>query len=346
MKNYKILFVSCIGMLCLCSCGMKDKEPVENISSTTKSFYSDTVKLNNSNKLNYNGYFLGEGISASSSLDICSDTFNSLVYSWNWDLLMQDYAGNKLNLEESEKQKLWGKNVSSKEAEAIEVTGVDSIKKEELIIETNGSVENISEIMGMDIVLIKGQVFQIVPVYVEPIKEVNVSESKIEETNENKDKKKLKTIKYIIVSNYSNNNMALKDCISNGWYMVVLDNYLNCFDIQQSDEEKIFERIAEKLGYPTCIWEKPICNIDYVNGKRNEIFAFEYPDYTITADIVEKSESIKIENMYYIPNSLWLGSKIYEGVKNTYSGSYVEVCRDEFHAIEDSLKEDIDKKSE
>lgn len=283
-----------------CSLGTADK-PVEITMKNVPEYYSDELTQSDTKKLNYQGYFLGDKVSIEEGLDLNSEILDTLVSEWEWSILQTDYMGNPLELGNTQE---------------------DSQKK-------RGISKTLSGIVGSETLLEVGQVLQIVPKFgVYKDKEGNEVEQK-------------KTFDYILVANYGKKKYKIKQCVNVGWYTVFLNNYSDCFKIEPMENENIevvpdselFRRISEQLGSPTTMWERPMKDEDYVKGVRNVVFAYEYPLYTILADVVESSEGESIQSMYYIPDGLWLESKWYGGMKRTYREAYYEIDKTELPEV-------------
>lgn len=131
--------------------GCNSEEPVEHYIGVSPEGYEDTVKLSVVKKNNYSGYFLGEGVSLETALDLSNESLNSLCYGWNWELSDKKYNGDAIKLEEGEPEELWGveREVEKEEedledieegeenAEDKETDGTDEVKEDEV-----GKAEN------------------------------------------------------------------------------------------------------------------------------------------------------------------------------------------------------------
>lgn len=188
--------------------GCNNEEPVEHYIGVSPEGYEDTVKLSGVKKNNYSGYFLGEGITIETALDLSNEALNSLCYGWNWELSDKKYNGDAIKLEEGESEELWGVEREVEREEDLEEAeeGEDSTdeaksdtegvkedsegedeneeegaedKKEEepeeveteIVAETSGAVETIAEITGSELILKSGQVLTVLPNYIEPVVE-------------------------------------------------------------------------------------------------------------------------------------------------------------------------------
>ncbi len=364
MKRLLLAFCMILG---LSGCG-EDKKPVEVADTDVYISYADEVKLSEEKKLNYEGYFLGDFINVSTALDLFGGSLDSLVYGWNWELSMKTYSGSDVKLEEGEGESLWGKpvedekepdkeDVEKESSEDIEGSANEELENSEpkIILETTGSSEKLVDIVNKEIVMKKGQVFQILPVYVEPIeedseeviteetdkKEESSEEQEAEGTEEQEEVEPLKeNLKSIVVINYSNEDKTLKYCVENGWYTIELNNYVDCFGMKPLENEEsipeseIFKRISELLGNPTIVWEKPLEANEYANNIRRDVFAYEFPEYVLLAEVSESKNEVHLDSFYYIPNGLWYESKEYTGMKNIYKSSYIEIDKSQLPDIE------------
>lgn len=362
-----------LGSVVLGGCNRGD-EPVEHYIGVTDSGYVDSIKLSGVKRNNYMGYFLGDGISVETALELSNENLNNLCYGWNWELSDKKYNGDKIKLEEGESEKLWGVereveniNGDSDAGESSESLGKEDIEDKqeednseenseevetEIVVETSGTVEKLSNITDTELTLKSGQVLTILPNYIEPIVEESELDSSTEgtgeesvvdekETSEGEVQEETKplaeTLKSIAVTNYSKEDKTIKSCVESGWYTVQLDNYIECFGMKPlENEEKIpenevFSRLSESLGNPTIIWEQPTDDANYVNGTIQMVYAYEFPEYTILSGVVKDN----INSMYYIPKSLWLQSDDYSGMKALYSASYIEIDKSELPEVEE-----------
>lgn len=303
MSVYKYVALSLIASTLFatsgCSVNKKEDKPVEITMKNVPRYYSDELTQSGVKKLNYQGYFLGDKVSVEEGLDLNSEVLDILVSEWEWSILQTDYMGNPIE--------------------------VDPQKD----INTNGTSKTLSSIVGSETQLQVGQVLQIVPKFgIYKDKDGNEVEQK-------------HTFNYILVANYGKKQYKIKQCVNVGWYTVFLDNYRDCFKVEPKENEnidvvpdsKLFSRLSEQLGSPTVMWEKPIKDEDYVKGIRSIIFAYEYPLYTIIADVVESKEGENIVGMYYVPKGLWLESRWYPGMKSTYREAYYEIDKTELPEV-------------
>lgn len=202
------------------------------------------------------------------------------------------------------------------------VQSYDDTDKEEPE-ETNGTAKSIKEILDKNITLSgMGEVY-IYPNYIG-----DEAESGSEDSETLEGESLQETIKKIQISNYGSSDLSLKDCISRGWYTIILDNYYECFNIELSDVNDMVNEISTKLGNPTVIWEENarVTDSKYVAGERVNLLAYEFPDYTITLEVTsENGEVTEIDSLMYIPKSVWLGGEGFKGMRYVYSRDYVEV---------------------
>lgn len=189
--------------------GCNNEGPIEHYIGVSPEGYEDTVTMSGVKKNNYSGYFLGEGITIETALDLSNEALNSLCYGWNWELSDKKYNGDAIKLEEGESEELWGverevereedleeaeeeedstdeaksgtegvKEDSEGEAENEEGEGEEDKKEEEpeeveteIVVETSGAVETLAEITGSELILKSGQVLTVLPNYIEPVVE-------------------------------------------------------------------------------------------------------------------------------------------------------------------------------
>lgn len=378
--------------------GCNNEEPVEHYIGVSPEGYEDTVTLSGVKKNNYSGYFLGEGITIETALDLSNEALNNLCYGWNWELSDKKYNGDAIKLEEGESEELWGvkREVEKEEeedlggtkesAEGEETEGTEEVKEDgedeaenkegegedkkeeereevetEIVVETSGSVETLAAITGSELILKSGQVLTVLPNYIEPVvEEVDEEDGSVEgeaedhgnsteegnkehtedsETDVEEEKEPpAKVVKAITVTNYSSENRTVKSCVENGWFTLQLDNYIDCFGMKplETEEEipsdEVFTRLSESFGNPTIIWEQPTSSENYAKGVYQMIFAYEFPEYTLIAGVVEDN----INTMYYLPKGIWLGNKEYVGMRALYSSSYIEIDKSELPEIEDA----------
>ena len=365
-----------LGSIVLGGCN-RSSEPVEHYIGVTDSGYVDSIKLSGIKRNNYTGYFLGDGISVETALELSNENLNSLCYGWNWELSDKKYNGDKIKLEEGESEKLWGveKEVensnegsgSGENSEGLDKEGIEDKQEEssegkpednseevetEIVVETSGTVEKLSDITGRELTLKSGQILTILPNYIEPIaeeseldgdtegteeepfdNETETSEGEVQEETE----PLAETLKSVVVTNYSKEDKTIKSCVESGWYTIQLDNYTECFGMKPLENEEeipkdeVFSRLSESLGNPTIVWEQLTDDANYVNGAIQMIYAYEFPEYTILSGVVKDT----INSMYYIPKSLWLQSDEYSGMKALYSASYIEIDKSELPEVEE-----------
>lgn len=360
-----------LGSVVLGGCN-RNSEPVEHYIGVNDSGYVDSIKLSGVKRNNYTGYFLGDGISVETALELSNENLNNLCYGWNWELSDKKYNGDKIKLEEGESEKLWGvekevENGNEVVSEEDDVDGNEDKPEEgnedkleensegvetEIVIETSGTVEKLSDITGKELTLKSGQVLTLVPNYIEHIVEESELDSDTEGTEEEpidneteasegevqeETEPLAETLKSIVVTNYSKEDKTIKSCVEGGWYTVQLDNYTECFGMKPLEDEEeipkdeVFSRLSESLGNPTIVWEQPTDDANYVNGVIQMIYAYEFPEYTILSGVVKDT----INSMYYIPKSLWLQSDEYSGMKALYSASYIEIDKSELPEVEE-----------
>lgn len=376
MRKNLVMASILLGSIVLGGCN-RSSEPVEHYIGVNDSGYVDSVKLSGVKRNNYTGYFLGDGISVETALELSNENLNSLCYGWNWELSDKKYNGDKIKLEEGESEKLWGveKEVENsnegsgagESSEGLDKDGIEDKQEEssegkqednseevetEIVVETSGTVEKLSDITGRELTLKSGQVLTILPNYIEPVVEESELDGDIEGTGEElidnetetsegevKEEKKplTETLKSVVVTNYSKEDKAIKSCVESGWYMVQLDNYTECFGMKPLENEEeipkdeVFSRLSESLGNPTIVWEQPTDDANYVNGVIQMIYAYEFPEYTILSGVVKDT----INSMYYMPKGLWLQSDEYSGMKALYSASYIEIDKSELPEVEE-----------
>lgn len=370
MRKNLVMVSILLGSVVLGGCN-RSSEPVEHYIGVTDSGYVDSIKLSGVKRNNYMGYFLGDGINVETALKLSNENLNNLCYGWNWELSDKKYNGDKIKLEDGESEKLWG--VEKKVENGNEVVSEDDVggnedkpeesnedKSEEnsegveteIVIETSGTVEKLSDITNKELTLKSGQVLTILPNYIEPIVEDGELDDDTEGTGEESidDEKETgegevqeeaeplaETLKSIVVTNYSKEDKTIKSCVESGWYTVQLNNYIECFGMKPLENEEeipkdeVFSRLSESLGNPTIIWEQPTDDANYVNGAIQMIYAYEFPEYTILSGVVKNT----INSMYYIPKSLWLQSDEYSGMKALYSASYIEIDKSELPEVEE-----------
>lgn len=292
------LFVPLLASCVVASgCGSNGSEPVETVMKNVPSYYSDTLTPSDMKELNYDGYFLGDAVDVTEGLDLFSEYMDTLAVEWEWIILNTDYMGKPLEVE----------------------GGVES--------PVSGTSKKLSGVVGSEKKLRAGQVMQITPRF---------------GTYTDKNKKEVEqknTFDYILIANYGSKDYKINQCVKVGWYTVFLNSFKDCFGLQPLEGEEsvpdgeVFKRISEQLGSPTTMWEKPIEDKDFVSGIRNVVFGYEFPLYTIIADVVENNKGELIQGMYYVPRGLWLESKWYTGMKNTYMSAYYEIDRTELPEV-------------
>lgn len=130
------------------------------------------------------------------------------------------------------------------------------------------------------------------------------------------------TIDSIVVYNLSDTDLSVKSCVENGWFSVVLANYEKCFNLSESKDKTLFQKISDSLGNPTQIFEEYVSEEEYVKGIRLQHVVFEFPDYTIVGNIREDGKSLELLGMSYINKTLWKQEVI--GLKMYYSSIYME----------------------
>ena len=369
MRKNLVMASILLGSVVLGGCN-RSSEPVEHYIGVTDSGYVDSIKLSGIKRNNYMGYFLGDGISVETALELSNENLNNLCYGWNWELSDKKYNGDKIKLEEGESEKLWGveKEVENSDGLGEDTKEGNEDKQEEsnegkpednseeveteIVVETSGTVEKLADITGKELTLKSGQVLSVVPNYIEPVVEKDELDGDTEGTGEepvNTEKETsegevqeeteplAETLKSIVVTNYSKEDKTIKSCVESGWYTVQLNNYIECFGMKPLENEEeipkdeVFSRLSESLGNPTIIWEQPTDDANYVNGKIQMIYAYEFPEYTILSGVVKDT----INSMYYIPKSLWLQSDDYAGMKALYSASYIEIDKSELPEVEE-----------
>lgn len=197
MRKNLVMASILLGSVVLGGCN-RSSEPVEHYIGVTDSGYVDSIKLSGVKRNNYIGYFLGDGISVETALELSNENLNNLCYGWNWELSDKKYNGDKIKLEEGESEKLWGveKEVengnegSGEESEMVleedDKEGNEDKQEEsnegkpeenseevetEIVVETSGTVEKLANITGKELTLKSGQVLTVVPNYIEPIVE-------------------------------------------------------------------------------------------------------------------------------------------------------------------------------
>lgn len=364
MRKNLVMASILLGSIVLGGCN-RSSEPVEHYIGVSSNGYVDNIKLSDVKKNNYNGYFLGDGISVETALELSNESLNSLCYGWNWELSSKKYNGEKIKLEEGESEELWGiekhiEEVDKEEDNVEETQDEESNEGEkvtkdtepniEVVVETSGEIENLSDIVGSEVILKSGQVLVISPNYVKPVEEVEeggeqekaeVSEegSDVEETQEEDGGTEplAETVKAILVTNYSKENRTIKSCVESGWFTLQVDNYKECFGIEPLEseyevaDEDILGRLTESFGNPNIIWEQPTNGENYVKGNIQVVYAYEFPEYTFIVGAVRES----ISSIYYIPKDLWVGNDEYSGMRSLYQSSYIEVDKSELPEVEE-----------
>lgn len=118
--------------------GCNNEGPVEHYIGVSPEGYEDTVKLSGVKKNNYSGYFLGEGITIETALDLSNESLNSLCYGWNWELSDKKYNGDAINLEEGESEELWGVEREVEREENLEEAKDEEDSTDEAKSDTEG----------------------------------------------------------------------------------------------------------------------------------------------------------------------------------------------------------------
>lgn len=277
MRKNLVIASILLGSIVLGGCN-RSSEPVEHYIGVNDGGYVDSIKLSGVKRNNYTGYFLGDGISVETALELSNENLNNLCYGWNWELSDKKYNGDRIKLEEGESEKLWGvekevenSNEDSGAGESSEGLDEEVIEDKpeegnedkseensegvetEIVIETSGTVKKLSDITNKELTLKSGQVLTVVPNYIEPIVEESeldgdtegIGEEPIDsgkETGEGEVQEETEplaeTLKSIVVTNYSKEDKTIKSCVEGGWYTVQLDNYTECFGMKPLEKEE------------------------------------------------------------------------------------------------------------
>lgn len=204
MKNRKALAIIGCACLLIAGCGgSEDRKPVEITNTGYGAYYTDSVVYSSRKDTNYSGYFLADGISLETALDL--SVLDGLVYGWEWSVLDETYTGGEIVIPEEDQERLNELELAreeelevAREAEAeAEVTegdansesgeqavegtaeGADEIEDSleasssvDEILETpvggayTGSVTTLAELNSIERVLYPGQVLEVTPVFV------------------------------------------------------------------------------------------------------------------------------------------------------------------------------------
>lgn len=130
------------------------------------------------------------------------------------------------------------------------------------------------------------------------------------------------TINSIKVYNLSKEDLSVGVCAGNGWFSVEIDNFEKCFNIEESEDKSLFQKISDALGNPTMIFEEEMTDAEYVSGVRLQHVVFEFPDYTIVGSIKDNGSVVEILGISYINSNLWEEDVV--GLKMVYRSKYLE----------------------
>lgn len=295
------------------------------------------------------------------------------------DARMEELEKERAKAEEEAKKAAKSENTTESESggtvdsvdsssEVVEEISIEDVEEE--INPTHGNATKLSEIVAVERDLYPGQVLRITPVFVysepeesEELKEgtdsseetiptptdTGVSEENNAEPTEELEEipePKAELISHIDIINYlSAESLSISDCVNNMWYSVSLSSYSEVFDLSSedgeefSDDTELFTAIANILGNPTIAWESPIDADDYVEGNRVEVVAFEFPEYTFEANIVEDGTgNISIEGIKYIPSQLWLKGNDFVGLRMLHTQNDIEITHETVPTVEPTLE--------
>lgn len=357
----KIGVLTFSAMLLLCGCGRSGEEevPVEITNTDYGSYYVDSVSFSSAKSNNYAGYFLGDGISIETALDL--NALDSLVYGWEWSLSSTDYTGTPIEGGSSGAVTSSGglamivpEGATVEGSTEVESTSegesAESAESTEEVDNSSGSAVSIGEITSLGVSLLPGQEVVITPVYsaMESTEEEAVDEdsegqetsgdsenTSSEEVSEETEvsEPKVAVVSDVRVVNYSESDtLSVAECYSRNWYTVGIDSYGDAFNIDMedgNDDTSMFEQISEQLGYPTSAWEEPMEAEEDVSGERHEYIAFEFPEYTIGAYIVESGDgTLLLEGIEYIPSELWLSGSEFSGLRIYHTNNEIEIVHD------------------
>lgn len=291
------------------------------------------------------------------------------------DARMEELEKERAEAEEEAKKTAKSENTTESESggtvdsvdsssEVVEEISIEDVEEE--INPTHGKITKLSEIVAVERDLYPGQVLRITPVFVylepeesEELKEdtdsseettstptdTGVSEGNAAEPIEEPEEipePKAELISHINIVNYlSDESLSISDCVDNMWYSVSLSSYSEVFDLSSedgegfSDDTELFTAIANILGNPTIAWESPIDADEYVEGNRVEVVAFEFPEYTFEANIVEDGTgNISIEGIKYIPSQLWLKGNDFVGLRMLHTQNDIEITHETVPTVE------------
>lgn len=195
--------VAFVGCILISGCGGSEgREPVEITNTDYGTYYTDSVVYSSRKDTNYSGYFLADGISLETALDLSA--LDGLVYGWEWSVLDETYTGGEIVIPEEDQERLDELELAreeeleaAREAEANAVgdgeAGVESAEQAvggiaegsdetgdsleagsavDEILETpiggayTGSVTTLAELDSIERVLYPGQVLEVTPVFV------------------------------------------------------------------------------------------------------------------------------------------------------------------------------------
>ena len=198
--RYLIAFAGCI-LISGCG-GSEGREPVEITNTDYGTYYTDSVVYSSRKDTNYSGYFLADGISLETALDLFA--LDGLVYGWEWSVLDESYTGGEIVIPEEDQERLDELELAreeeleaAREAEAKAAgdgeAGAESTEQAaegtaegsaetgdsleagsavDEILETpvggayTGSVTTLAELGSIERVLYPGQVLEVTPVFV------------------------------------------------------------------------------------------------------------------------------------------------------------------------------------
>ena len=204
VKKSKFIALMVLTSIVFSGCAGRDgeQEPVEVVQGGYGEYYTDSVVYSSRKDTNYSGYFLADGISLETALDLSA--LDGLVYGWEWSVLDETYTGGEIVIPEEDQERLDELELAreeeleaAREAEAKAAgdgeAGAESTEQAaegtaegsaetgdsleagsavDEILETpvggayTGSVTTLAELGSIERVLYPGQVLEVTPVFV------------------------------------------------------------------------------------------------------------------------------------------------------------------------------------
>jgi len=258
-------------------------------------YFYNSVEYAKENIIDYEGFFLKDGIMLPLNLE--EDSVSDLAKEWNWQLDVETVIGEPIEVSEEDALNYW-KNTDGSD------------------IEVNGSFVKLSDIVKMHTKLVQGQGITITPSY-EAIEETKEDTKEKDTQEELEDSHPLKEIiSSIKMYNLGKDPTTIKNSLENYGYFIELNDYRSAFSFESDISDKDFlSSLVKLLGNPTKIWSERLSDEEYTDGKRVEIVVFEFPNFSYEVSITEKNNNnLSISSVRYYSKNLW----------STVSGYYNE----------------------